>query len=59
MLAELNNMGKTEHEQLSQKITDRILSSDEFKNAKTIGLTISRFPEVNTIPLIEAAWTTG
>lgn len=59
MLAELNNMRKTEHEQLSQKITDRILSSDEFKNAETIGLTISRFPEVNTLPLIEAAWTMG
>ena len=59
MLADLNKMDETEYEQLSQKITDRILSSDEFKNAKTIGLTISRFPEVNTIPLIEAAWTMG
>ncbi|WP_438310929.1 5-formyltetrahydrofolate cyclo-ligase [Sporosarcina sp. FA9] len=56
MLAVLNKMGKTEHEQLSCKISERVISSQEFKNADTIGITISRFPEVNTTTIIEAAW---
>ena len=30
-----------------------------FDNAETIGITISRFPEVDTRPLIEAAWEDG
>ncbi|MFD1926563.1 5-formyltetrahydrofolate cyclo-ligase [Sporosarcina siberiensis] len=56
MLAVLNKMEKTEHEQLSCKITERIITSKEFKNAETIGITISRFPEVDTRAIIEAAW---
>ena len=41
------------------EITERLLASDEFQNAKTIGITISRYPEVDTRPLIEAAWEMG
>ncbi len=42
-----------------QLITNHILTSNEFIKANSIGITISRFPEVNTSPLIEAAWKTG
>ena len=59
MLTILNRMDETEHEKLSQIIVDRFISSEEFKRAQIIGITISRFPEVNTIPLIEAAWAAG
>ncbi len=59
MLAVLNSMVRAEHEKLSSRITDSILRSDEFRRADTIGISISRFPEVDTRPLIESAWKAG
>ncbi|MCZ2260070.1 5-formyltetrahydrofolate cyclo-ligase [Sporosarcina sp. G11-34] len=59
MLEVLNKMSVSEYETLSKKITDQVIASEEFIAAQTIGLTISRFPEVNTLPLIEAAWAMG
>ena len=47
MLAELNKMDKTSINNYHKKLWTSS-SSDEFKNAQTIGLTISRFPEVDT-----------
>jgi 5-formyltetrahydrofolate cyclo-ligase len=59
MLVVLNKMDRIEHEKFSQLITNRILTSNEFIKADSIGITISRYPEVNTLPLIEAAWKAG
>lgn len=59
MLTLLNKIDWAEYNQLSQTITEHLLFSAEFLSAKTIGLTISRFPEVNTMPLIETAWKMG
>jgi 5-formyltetrahydrofolate cyclo-ligase len=59
MLNALNKINQSEHKRLSLAITERVISSDEFINANTIGVTIARFPEVDTIPLIEAAWKMG
>lgn len=59
MLALLNNMDRDEHKKLSLAIVNQLLQSAEFRNAHTIGLTLSRFPEVDTRPLIEAAWRAG
>lgn len=56
MLTLLNKIDRVEYNQLSQKITESLLRSPEFIAARTIGVTISRFPEVNTIPLIKTAW---
>lgn len=44
------------HETKSLAILEKVLASPDYQNAKTIGITISRFPEVNTTSLIEAAW---
>ncbi|MBO0586501.1 5-formyltetrahydrofolate cyclo-ligase [Sporosarcina sp. E16_8] len=55
----LNNIKRTEHLIKSLVITDKVLASDEFRSADTIGVTISRYPEVDTRPLIEAAWAAG
>lgn len=55
----LNNMSQTEYTKKSVMITDRVLASDEFRSAHTIGITISRYPEVDTRSLIEAAWKAG
>lgn len=59
VLDALNNMNRTEHIKKSLEITDRVLASDEFRSADTIGITISRYPEVDTRPIIEAAWIAG
>jgi len=59
VLGTLNNINRTDHLKKSLEITDRLLASDEFRSADTIGVTISRYPEVDTRPLIEAAWAAG
>lgn len=59
MLSELKKMTTQEYTQKSQMIKDQLLQLEEFQRAKTIGLTISRFPEVDTRPIIEAAWARG
>ncbi|MBO0600346.1 5-formyltetrahydrofolate cyclo-ligase [Sporosarcina sp. E16_3] len=59
VLGILNNINRTEHLKKSMEITNRVLASDEFRSADTIGITISRYPEVDTRPLIEAAWAAG
>ncbi|CAG9619305.1 5-formyltetrahydrofolate cyclo-ligase [Sutcliffiella rhizosphaerae] len=43
----------------SLNIQDRLFSSDDWKNANTIGVTISRFPEVDTKRIIEKSWEMG
>ncbi|MEK5038847.1 5-formyltetrahydrofolate cyclo-ligase [Sporosarcina sp. FSL K6-3457] len=55
----LNSMDREEYSRMSMAIVNRVLLSDEFRSAETIGLTLSRFPEVDTRPLIEAAWQAG
>ncbi|MFJ7933658.1 5-formyltetrahydrofolate cyclo-ligase [Sporosarcina sp. NPDC096371] len=55
----LNSMDRTEYKNMSRAIVDRVVASDEFRRADTIGITLSRFPEVDTRPLIEAAWQAG
>ncbi len=59
MLATLNKLDKDQHKARSMVIKDRLIDSVEFQNAKTIGITISRFPEISTRPIIEAAWAAG
>ena len=55
----MNSMDRDEHKRLSLDIVNQLLQSAEFRHAHTIGLTISSFPEVDTRPLIEAAWRSG
>ena len=55
----LNSMDREEYSRMSMAIVNRVLLSDEYRSADTIGLTLSRFPEVDTRPLIEAAWQAG
>ena len=59
MLEILNQDERVRVRNIIKKITDQVIASEEFIAAQTIGLTISRFPEVNTLPLIEAAWAMG
>lgn len=59
ILAMLNKLAEEQHKALSLSIKDRLVSSVEFHEAETIGITVSRFPEIATQPIIEAAWAAG
>lgn len=59
MIKQLHQLSPSEHEQKSLAIHEKVLASDEFKHARTIGITLSRFPEVATHHLIELAWQQG
>ncbi|ARD46798.1 5-formyltetrahydrofolate cyclo-ligase [Sporosarcina sp. P37] len=59
VLQQLHQLSPSDHERKSAAITDKVLASDEFKYAQTIGITLSRFPEVDTHRLIEIAWQAG
>ncbi|GEK33924.1 5-formyltetrahydrofolate cyclo-ligase [Kurthia sibirica] len=43
----------------SQMIHNKLLNMSEVKQAKTIAITISHYPEVDTIDLIEQLWKLG
>jgi len=59
MLKSLNGISEEEHAELCEDVKNTVINTAEFKNAKTIGITISRFPEVDTRSIIEAAWALG
>ncbi|MGE7879582.1 5-formyltetrahydrofolate cyclo-ligase [Peribacillus muralis] len=55
----LMKLTKQEHEERSNGIADNLFSLEEWKKAKTIGITISIHPEVPTVRIIEQAWREG
>jgi len=59
MLTILNGMDLKEYHEKSYFIMEKLIASEEFRHANTIGITLSRFPEVDTKPIIEAAWRAG
>lgn len=59
MLNRLQTIERSEHTKKSLEMVEQVLASEEFQRASTIGVTLSRFPEVDTRPLIEAAWNAG
>jgi 5-formyltetrahydrofolate cyclo-ligase len=59
MITIMKNMNHSEHASKSASIIDGLNDSIEYGSAHTIGVTISRFPEVDTYALIESAWQSG
>lgn len=59
ILSQLKTLEPSQYEEKSKRIMNRFIATEAFKRAHTIGITISRFPEVNTQPIIEAAWVAG
>lgn len=57
--ARLKAMTREEYEKRSKQIHDRLFKTKEWKKAKTIGVTVSIFPEVDTYSIIQAGWQTG
>lgn len=52
----LSGLAKEQYEQKSRIIHQALFSSDEWKQAHIVGVTVSRVPEVDTLPIIEQAW---
>lgn len=59
MLMRLKSMTHETHRARSESIVQRFIASSLFQQSNTIGVTISRFPEVQTKRLIEEAWRQG
>ncbi len=59
VMARLAKLEKPEYEHLSYQIASKLYKDPLWKEAKTIGITISRFPEVDTYQIIRKAWEEG
>lgn len=55
----LSGLDRLSYEAWCQEIQEKLFASEEWKNAVTIGATISRFPEVDTEAVITRAWSEG
>ncbi|MGG0716495.1 5-formyltetrahydrofolate cyclo-ligase [Robertmurraya massiliosenegalensis] len=52
----LKKMTKLEYEQLSYKIAQNLFTDPAWVKSKTVGITVSRVPEVDTYQIIRTAW---
>lgn len=59
VIGQLRELTVSQHAQMSSTILEKLLEDPEFQKSETIGVTISRWPEVDTIPLVEACWQLG
>ncbi|WP_176483694.1 MULTISPECIES: 5-formyltetrahydrofolate cyclo-ligase [Bacillus] len=59
MKAKLKCYTEQEHTNMSTYIQKHLFETKQWQDAKTIGITVSRFPEVRTDEIIEKAWNEG
>lgn len=55
----LSKLSKPLYEDYSYKIANRLYEDQDWKEAKVIGITVSRPPEVDTYQIIRKAWELG
>jgi 5-formyltetrahydrofolate cyclo-ligase len=55
----LSQLNQIDYKKRSLLIAEALFASKEWLEASTIAVTVSRFPEVNTKPIIEKAWEQG
>jgi 5-formyltetrahydrofolate cyclo-ligase len=55
----LSNLSKPLYEDLSERISNKLFEDEDWKQANVIGITISKFPEVDTYRIIQTAWEQG
>jgi 5-formyltetrahydrofolate cyclo-ligase len=55
----LSEMAKQEYEHYSYQLASRLYNEESWKKADTIGITVSRFPEPDTLQIIRRAWEEG
>lgn len=59
VLNEMKQLDKRSHQLKSEAIHRRLMEDAAFADARTVALTISSFPEVDTLRLIEECWKKG
>jgi 5-formyltetrahydrofolate cyclo-ligase len=59
MKGKMASIPKSLHEEKSLTIAEQLYKEPEWVNAKTVGVTISRHPEVDTYQIIKKAWELG
>ncbi|PSL41176.1 5-formyltetrahydrofolate cyclo-ligase [Planomicrobium soli] len=59
VLDQLKKMDNSTYREKSEAVRSRLMADPAFMAAKTIGVTIAAFPEVDTLPLIEYCWQNG
>ena len=59
MKEQLSTISKPDYEHYSYVIAQKLYEQDEWKKAKTIGVTVSNMPEVDTYQIIRRAWEEG
>ncbi|WP_237150330.1 5-formyltetrahydrofolate cyclo-ligase [Planococcus maritimus] len=56
VIGRMGQLTTSQHASMSTAILENLLDDPDFQKAETIGVTVSRWPEIDTIPLIEACW---
>jgi 5-formyltetrahydrofolate cyclo-ligase len=59
MIEVLKEVSKPIYEDYSYKIANQLFQDGDWKQANVIGLTVSKFPEVDTYQIIRKAWEQG
>lgn len=59
MIGSLQQLSEQQYAKQSAIIHQKLVELPLFQEANTIGVTISRFPEVDTLQLIETCWSLG
>ncbi|MDW0112256.1 5-formyltetrahydrofolate cyclo-ligase [Sporosarcina saromensis] len=59
ILEVMNDIDRLAHADQSRKIFEQLCLTEVFKAASTVGITISRYPEIDTRTIIEHAWALG
>ncbi|EOR21697.1 MAG: 5-formyltetrahydrofolate cyclo-ligase [Niallia nealsonii] len=59
MIKQLHKISKPQYEQMSYQIALQLYKDVSFTSANHIGITISKFPEVDTYQIIRTAWQLG
>lgn len=55
----LSNLSKSVYQDLSEQIATHLYNDEDWRQANVIGITISKFPEVDTYQIIRKAWEQG
>ncbi|MGP6140021.1 5-formyltetrahydrofolate cyclo-ligase [Jeotgalibaca sp. A127] len=59
ILEKLTHLTDSERNKYDSNLLEQLVSSEEWNNAQTIGVTLSRHPEVETQAIIQKAWSAG
>ncbi|OCA91558.1 5-formyltetrahydrofolate cyclo-ligase [Bacillus sp. FJAT-27225] len=59
MMQELKSISEDEYSRLSGMVAESLYKQPDWRMASTIGITVSRPPEVDTYQIIKQAWSDG